>query len=154
MIALFAALALGAPRLDRIDVLSDDPGRWLADDLPRATVAPEVTALRFAGQITPVWNLGRGWQLGTSLSSQALRREWLVEGPWWATAGLSTHYALPRGALAGIAWRAGAARVGISAAATTTATWDHLNWRSLSVVPSLSVGWVHPARAPWMRNPP
>jgi hypothetical protein len=154
VIALLSALAVAAPRLDRVDLLSDDPGRWIAEDLPRTALVPDTTALRFAAQVTPVWSLGRGWQLGTSLSSQAIRQEWALEGNWWGTLAVSTHYGLPRGALFGVAVRTAGVRVGVSVAAMSDATWEHLDWRTGSVLPAVSVGWVHAERAPWMRGHP
>ena len=150
MIGLLVAAAFGAPHLDRVDVLSDDPGWFLTEDLRQTSLAPDVTAVRFLGQITPVVALGKGWQVGASLSSQAIRREWWLEGTWSANVALSTHYGLPRGALFGLSVRPGPLRVALSAAAMSEATWENLAWRQWTVGPVIAVGVVRRPRAPWM----
>jgi len=137
-------------RLDRVDLLSDDPGRWWWDDLPRAAAAPEVTAARFVAQVQPVFDLGGGWTLGASLSSQSLRRELPLDDGLSAVLGVSTQLGLPRGAFGGFALRTGPVRCALTVHVLSTATWSDPRWQTWTVQPTAALGWIHPRKAPWM----
>lgn len=168
MIAWLAvASAIAAPRfgVDRVDVLSEDPGLWLADEAPRLGTATSSSALRFVEQLKISWQLPvDGWFVGTSLASQSV----VVERPVWTlshadpasgllvTGGLQTKALLPRGALVGVAWRHGPVRVGLSLNAVSSASWARPDWTVWRVLPGLGVGFGRawrPAAAPWMESP-
>ncbi|MEQ1569223.1 MAG: hypothetical protein ABMA64_26540, partial [Myxococcota bacterium] len=64
--------ASAAPvRLDRVDLLSETPGTWLATELPRAAAAPGTVAARWVAQVSPVVTWGR-CELSASLAAQSL----------------------------------------------------------------------------------
>jgi hypothetical protein len=142
-----ASLTLAAPvRLDRVDVLSEDPGTFLHYDLPMAGAYAPMTAVRFLEQVKVVFTLPvNGLYAGASLSSQSLS----YEGPLWRgedgrglfwTAGLQTRLLLPYGAWAGVAWRFGFMRLSLGASASSAATWARPSWTEWRVLPTLGLG--------------
>jgi endonuclease/exonuclease/phosphatase family metal-dependent hydrolase len=129
MLALVTALVLTAEparvRLERVDVLSEDPGLWLSQEAPRLGVDALTPAVRFLTQVKVVWSTPvRGLGFGVSVESQSLVYEYplLREQNLALSMGLQTHLLLPRGALLGVAWRAGPVRLGLSLRVFSKAT--------------------------------
>lgn len=156
MVSWLAAVSFAAPiQLDRVDLLSEDPGLWLSHELPRATLAPGIVSLRFLTQIRPVLSLPvEHLSVGLSLQSQSL----LIERPIAPAAGLAltggliTRGGLPSGAMVGGAWRPGNVRLGISAIGLSSATWSHPSWSDWRLLPGVGVGFGRDVRtrAPWI----
>lgn len=128
---------------DRVDLISEDPGTWLNDDLPMVKVNGIATALRFVTQIKTVIQLPvENLYLGLSLQSQSLAYEApLVKGGafFWSVA-LQTRYLMPTGAFAGLAWRCSRIRLAAGVSAASSASWARPNWSHWSVVPTLGIG--------------
>lgn len=149
MSALMAVLWLGAAGvqgqvgLERVDVLSEDPGLWLHYEAGRLGVDPLTPTLRFLAQVKPVWSLPvKGLSVGTSLASQSLVYEHpLVESARLSlSVGVQTRLLLPRGVLVGLAWRAGPLRLGVSLSAFSEASWARVDYRYWTVLPTVGVG--------------
>lgn len=159
MIALLLATALAAPvRFDRVDLISETGATWQHDELPRFGQTPRVVGLRWAEQVQPVVAVPLGeaageLHLGASLRAQSIRYERPAFQPAWSVnAGLQLSAGLPSGALAGLAWRHGALRVGGSVGAVSAVSWARPEWTTWRWLPSVGIG-VGPAipeRAPWM----
>src|SRR5262245_42903054 len=120
MLALVTALVLAAEpsgvSWQRVDVLSEDPGLWLPQEVERLSVDPLTPIVRFLTQVKFVWSTPvRGLDFGVSIGSQSLVYEYpvLPELNLSLSVGLQTRLLLPRGALLGLAWRAGPLRVGL-----------------------------------------
>jgi hypothetical protein len=150
---LGVGVSLGAAPLsfDRVDLISEDPGLWLNYDVPLADVYWPRTGYRFLEQVKPVWHIAavEGLYVGASLRSQSLVYEGslgLGHGLYW-TAGLQTALLLPRGALAGLAWRGGPFRIGVGVSLLTAATWSRPDWSHGWLLPTLGFG-VGPAQVP------
>ena len=156
MIAWMMALALAGPvRFDRVDLLSENNGTWLHDELPRAGTTPRFAAVRWIEQVQPVIAYDR-IQLGLSLRSQSLRYEAPVfDGPFHLNGGLQMSAGLPNGAVAGGAWRTGPLRIGASISAVSTANWARPVYAGWRFLPVLGIG-LGPKqdgngrKAPWM----
>lgn len=142
MIPLFVAAALAAPiRLDRVDVLAEDPGTWLNYDAPMAPYAATQTAVRFVEQVsfvvaTPAPDL----YVGLSFASQSVRWERVVWKDLDLHAGVQTSLLLPRGAFAGAGWTAGRLHVAGGVSAVSNATWARPDWTHWSAMPTVGVG--------------
>lgn len=152
MIALLLALgtATAEPfRLDRVDVLSEDPGTFWGEvgpGLPRSTT---VTGIRFVEQVKPVIATPvDGLLVGASLATQSV----YYERPVWKgvglTTGIQTRLLLPRGALLGGHVRFGRVRLGLSANLLSGATWARPDWTIWRVTPGIGLG-VGRRAAPW-----
>ncbi len=163
--ALWATVASADPvfGLDRVDVLSEDPGFWLADEAPRMSYATPTSAIRFVEQIKLAWFLPvDGLTVGTSLASQSvvyerraliLRRGKLTTG-LLVSGGVQAKAGLPRGLMGGVALRHGRVRIGLSVNAVSSASWSRPDWSVWRALPGAGIGigrvWA-PDRAPWMR---
>lgn len=133
---------------DRLDLLSEDTGAWLNHELPRLGVTARAGSLRFLTQLKPVFTLPyRGLYAGLSISSQSLVYEHPLKREWglYATGGLQTRLLFPRGVLAGVAWRHGYLRLGLSLSAFTGGSWAAPGDFTWTFLPSLGIG-VGPAR--------
>ena len=151
LLVLGASLHAAPLRFDRVDVLSEDPGLWLNHDLPLASVYWPRTGYRLLEQVKPVWRIAavEGLHVGVSLRSQSLvyeRSLGLGHGLFW-TVGLQTSLLLPRGALAGLAWRRGRFRVGVGVSLLSAASWRRPDWTDGWLLPTLGLG-VGPQQAP------
>jgi hypothetical protein len=128
---------------DRVDLLSEEPGTWLHYDVPLLAAYPTVVVLRWAEQIKPVFRLPmKGLYLGVSISSQSLVYESaLLEryNLFW-TAGLQTRLLFPTGLQAGLAWRFGYLRIGLSLSAFTDGGWGNIWGWTPQILPTLGVG--------------
>ena len=155
LLVLGASLHAAPLHFDRVDVLSEDPGLWLNHDLPFASVYWPRTGYRLLEQVKPVWRIRavQGLHVGVSLSSQSLVYEHPLGVGWGLSQGLSwsvgvqTALGLPRGALAGLAWRRGPFRVGLGVSLLSSATWARPEWTYWWVLPTLGLG-VGAAAAP------
>lgn len=142
MIAALLALALAAPvMLDRVDVLSEDPGALLDGELAKFRTTASVARIRFAEQIKPVLALpGDRVYVGLSLGSQSVVLEQPVWGQVGLSAGVQARALLPRGGLVGVYGRHGRLRLGASLNLLSGATWarpDYTTWR---VLPGVGLG--------------
>jgi hypothetical protein len=150
MIGLLLALATAHAepfRLDRVDVLSEDPGTFLGEGpgLPRTA---SVTGIRFVSQVKPVIATpAEGLLVGISLATQSV----YYERPIWKgiglTTGVQTRMLLPRGALLGGHVRAGRLRLGVSANLLSGATWARPDWTTWRVLPGVGIGIGRPSEA-------
>jgi hypothetical protein len=147
MLALVAALVLAAEpegvRLQRVDVLSEDPGQWLHQEAPRLGVDALTPTVRLLTQMKVVWSTPvRGLDFGVSVGSQSLVYEYplLPRANLSLSMGVQTRLLLPRGALVGVAWRAGPVRLGLSLSVFSEATWSRVNYRYWTALPTLGLG--------------
>jgi hypothetical protein len=142
-------LALAAPdrdafaHLERVDLVSEDPGRWLVDDMPRLAVAPRASLLRWVEQVKLSVAVPRAsLVVGASLSSQSIsiRRPLTHRAPVFGQVGVTTALGLPRGALVGAEiWR-GPVRLGAALQVHAAATWARPVWDSWRVLPGIGIG--------------
>jgi len=156
VIAWLAMGALAAPvGLDRVDLLSEGSATWIHDELPRASTSGRFVAVRFIEQVEPVVFLpADGLTLG--LSMRAIRIHW--ERPVFGSehlfvgGGVLTSLLLPNGAQAGVAWRAGPVRLGVSVNALSSASWGRRDWTVWQVQPTVGIGLGRDLRprAVWM----
>ena len=146
-------VAWAAPvQLDRVDLLSESPGTWLAYEAPRLATAPGVAALRWAAQVSPVLSVGNV-ELSASLSAQSVAvRAPFADDRLSVDAGLVTRAFLPVGGRVGVAWRPGPVRLGLSLVALADATWVRRDYASWTLLPTLGfgIGRDRRSRAPWM----
>jgi hypothetical protein len=150
-----ASVALAAPvRFDRVDLLSETPGTWLVYEAPRIEAAPGTVALRWAAQVAPVVSIGRA-EISASFAGQSLGVAIPLDRARPATLDVAIvgRALLPIGARAGLAWRAGRTRLGLSVVALSDATWTRADWSSWTVLPAVGVGVgrYRAPGAPWMR---
>ena len=140
---------------DRVDLLSEDPGTFLHYDAPMAGQNLQAFGMRFIEQVKVVARLplpslsaGGRWYAGASVQSQSLSYEHplLKDSGLYATGALQTRLLLPRGVTAGLAFRTGVLRVGVSVSAFSQASWARPNWQQWSVLPTLGVGLGAPVR--------
>ena len=154
MITLVFATWAASPApvvFDRIDLLSEDPGRWLLDEAPRTAALPGPTGVRWARQVKLSVSIPRAsLVLGASLSSQSVsvRRPLTRRAPIYAHGGVTLALGLPRGALVGVeAWR-GPVRFGLGLNVLSSATWARPVYDSWGLVPGIGVG-IGKAPAPF-----
>jgi hypothetical protein len=145
MIALLlATAALAGPiRIDRIDIISEDPSIWINDDAARFRYTPRMGALRFLAQVKTVVELPMdGVYFGASVSSQSLVVERLVlpKLPIYSYAGVQTNLLLPRGVMGGLAVKSGPIRVGLGFSGLSSATWARPDWSVWTWLPAIGVG--------------
>lgn len=147
MLALVASLVLaaepGGVALDRLDLLSEDPGQWLHQDAPRLGVDTLTPTVRFLTQLKVVWSTPvRGLDFGISVGSQSLVYEYplLPRAKLTLSMGLQTRLLLPRGALVGVAWRTGPLRLGLSLSVFSAASWSRVDYRYWTALPTLGLG--------------
>ncbi len=148
MIGLFlvgAAMA-GPVSLDRVDLLSENPGTWIHYEALTFGTYSTRPILRFVTQVQPVWDTPwEGVRVGVSIASQAVTYEApLVEdkGLYWS-GGVQTVLLMPRGFTGGLAWRWKALRVGAGVSAVSAATWVRPGgWAQWTVLPTVGVGLV------------
>jgi hypothetical protein len=140
-------------QVDRVDLLSGNSASFLVDDLPRISMDPAATTLRFAGQVAPVL-ASRHVELSSSLSVQyaGLRAAALPAAGLWVDGGLIARGLLPVGARAGLALRRGPVRLGMGVCAEAGASWTSPRWETWTLRPALGLGLGRDLqrRAPWM----
>ena len=159
MIALWFGTAW-ALTFDRVDLLAEAPGTWLPYEAPRLATAPEVAAIRWLGQVTPVVAAGRdggvALEVGASLSAQSigLRAPLFPDLGLCADAALVTRAFLPAGARIGASIRPGPIRIGLSLVALSRATWVRPDYGDWTLMPALGLGVGRDLRprAPWMTD--
>jgi hypothetical protein len=142
--ALLLALGLAHAepfRLDRVDVLSEDPGTFLHESGPGIPRSPTVTGIRFVEQVKPVIATpADGLLVGLSLATQSVYYERPVYKGLGLTTGVQTRMLLPRGALLGAHLRTGRLRIGVSANLLSGATWTRPDWTTWRVLPGVGIG--------------
>lgn len=141
--AIVLASIAGQVGFDRVDLISEDTGTFLHYEAPMAATRADITAVRFLEQVKPVFSTPvKNLFFGVSIASQSLVYEYplLQQHGLFATAGLQTRLLLPRGALAGVAWRWKWLRVGVSLSALSQASWARPNWQQWDFLPSLGLG--------------
>lgn len=144
-------LAAAAPpvRLDRVELLAEDPGTWLNYEALQLPGYPVKGVLRFVTQVRPVLELPvEHLYVGLSLSSQSLvyERPFSPGLPFTWSAGVQTQLLLPRGALATVAWRHGPVRLSLGLSAVSGATWARPDWSEWDLLPTVGVGLVRQPR--------
>jgi hypothetical protein len=147
MLALVTAAVLAAEptgvSLERLDLLSEDPGQWLHQELPRLGADALTPTVRFLTQMKVVWSTPvRGLGFGVSVGSQSLVYEYplLPRANLALSVGMQTRLLLPRGALLGVAWRTGPLRLGLSLSVFSEATWSRVDYSYWTVLPTLGLG--------------
>lgn len=135
-------------RLQRVELLAEEDGSFLVDQLPTLTTRPGPVALRLLAQVQPVLT-GRGGRLGLGLSwaRQVLYLEEPLSHGLSVGGGLHLRLGLPAGASAGLSWQRGPVRLGLVANLSTAATWAHPRWTGWRVLPGLGLSWVLPGRS-------
>ena len=125
---LIATASAGGLHLDRVELLSTDPGIWLNYDLPALAARPTTTAIRFVTQVQPVVALpAQGWHVGASIVSQSVSFEQpFGEGPVGWAAGVQAALLLPRGVFAEATADLGPVRLGLGGSLLSQATWTRL----------------------------
>ncbi|HVE83429.1 MAG TPA: hypothetical protein VND93_11300 [Myxococcales bacterium] len=127
---------------DRVDLISEEIGTFLNYDVLELPVYPTKPAVRFVEQVKVVFRLPwQGLYAGASIESQSLTYEHPI-GPrgLFLTGGVVTRLLFPRGAIAGVAYRIGSFRFGLSASAFTSGSWSAPGSFQWTVFPSLGVG--------------
>ncbi|MEZ4322964.1 MAG: hypothetical protein R3F61_36195 [Myxococcota bacterium] len=142
-VALAAPDRAAAVHFERVDLVSEDPGRWLVDEVPRTLVSPRGTALRWVEQVKVAFAVPRAsLVVGASVTSQsvAVRRPLTHRAPVYGQVGVTTALGLPRGVLVGLeAWR-GPVRLGIGVHAHANATWARPVYDTWRVLPGVGIG--------------
>lgn len=150
ILALWTAAALAGPvRFDRVDLVAEDPGTWLNQDLPAAGVNPLPAAVRFVTQVKVVLAMPvDGLYVGASISSWSLTWEQrLVRGRddaegLFVAGTLQTSLGLPRGLVASAVGRIGPARLALGASLLSSATWAEPDWSHWQLMPTIGLGIV------------
>ena len=141
---LLASNALAGPiQFDRVDVLSEDPGLWVNDDLLRIQQTPRIGVIRYLGQVKVVLSMPvDGVYFGASLASQSLVVEQLLVPKWpvFGYAGVQSSLLLPRGLQAGLSFRHGGLRVGAGISGLSSATWARPDWTVWTFLPTIGLG--------------
>lgn len=149
--ALLAGLAAAAPvRLDRVDLLAEDPGTWLNYEAVQLGTYPLKGVIRFATQVRPVLTTPvEHLYVGLSVSSQSVvyERPFTPTLPFTWSAGVQTQLLLPRGVVASVAWRPGPVRLSVGLSAVSGATWARPDWSEWDLLPTVGLGLVRRPRA-------
>lgn len=149
MLVWWLSVAFAGPvALDRVELLADDPGSFLVDDVPLVLARPGVVSLRALGQVQPVARVGeRGLTVGLSLSSLSVGWESTPDARGFgALVAIPTRLGLPVGAVVGGVYRRGPLWVDVGLAARTDATWARPAFSPVRVGPTVGVGWVPKGR--------
>jgi len=141
--ALFSIAASSGLQLDRVEVIADDPGTYLTDEVPLLAARPGGTLLRGVAQVQPVLGWGEHFTLGLSLSSitPGLEVSTGTDGLGLLVA-MPTRLGLPSGALIAATWRRGPLWADIGMRAASGATWHAPQYSDLRVAPTVGIGWV------------
>ena len=134
---------LHASPLQRIDLLSEDPGTWLNDELPSVLAGPARPGLRLLEQVKFVWRTPvPRLTIGTSLTSQSVAYDRPLFGLENLTVGLClyTRLLLPRGVYADLAWHRGPLRLAVGLSALSNASWARPQWDWWRFLPTVGIG--------------
>ena len=134
---------LPASPLQRIDLLAEDPGTWLNDELPAVLAGPARPGLRLLEQVKFVWNTPvPRLTIGTSLASQSVAYDRPLFGLENLTVGLClyTRLLLPRGVYADLAWHRGPLRLAVGLSALSNASWARPQWDWWRFLPVIGIG--------------
>ena len=144
---LLSAVAIAAPQLDRVEVIADDPGHFVVDELPMIAARPGGTTLRFLTQVQPVMAFGEHFTLGASLSTWTPGWELqAAQRPFGFLVAMPTRLGLPSGLVAAGTLRHGALWADLGLTAQTGASWRHPSYRDLRIVPTVGLGWAPRSR--------
>ncbi len=161
MIALLLmhAVAGTGPHLDRIEVVSDDPGTFVYDELPMLRARPGATGLRALAQVQPVIGVGRFVTVGVSLTALTPAVELSDDQTGFgAVLAMPTRLGLPTGAIIAGSWRQGPLWLDVGLRAHTGASWLVPAGGDLRVGPTIGLGWVpagqRPSSTSGPTNPP
>lgn len=144
-IALLTATVSAGVHLDRVELLADDPGTFVYDELPLLAARPGGTALRAAAQVQPVLGFGSGLTLGVSMAALTPGYELEASGNshgFGFLAAVPTRLGLPSGLVLAGTFRHGPLWVDLGVRATSGATWRTPRYGDLRVGPTLGVGWI------------
>lgn len=143
---LMQAVAGAGAHLDRIEVVSDDPGTFLSDELPMMRARPGATGLRALAQVQPVIGVGRFVTVGVSLTALTPAVELSDDQTGFgAILAVPTRLGLPTGALIAGSWRQGPLWLDVGLRAHNGASWLVPSGGDLRVGPTIGLGWI-PAR--------
>lgn len=128
---------------DRVDILSEDPGTWLLDEVKMLGHNTTTAIMRGVWQVKvhftlPVEHL----TLGLSLASQSIAWEQLLlpEVGLGFVAGVSTRLLLPNGVFGGAIWRWSRLRVSLGINLHSGASWSHLDYSYWRITPAIGLG--------------
>ena len=149
LLALVGTALAGPLTLDRVELLSLDPGSFVEQELPLAAVRPGTATARWLQQVQPVFQLGRSpLGLGLSVASQSLAWHEPL-GPFVLSAGVQTRLGLPVGVFGGLAQDLGPVRLGVGGSYRSLATWAYLDgYRDWVLNPGVELAWLLGDRAP------
>ena len=136
-------------RLDRVELIAEDPGTWLNYEAPQLAQYPVKGVIRFVTQVRPVFETPvEHLYVGLSVSSQSVVYEhpFVEDLPFTWSAGVQTGLLLPRGAVATVAWRGGPVRLSVGVSAVSGATWARPDYSEWDVLPTIGVGLVRRPR--------
>ncbi len=140
---LLSAVALAAPQLQRVEIIADDPGDFVADELPMLAARPGGTTLRLLAQVQPVVAFGEHVTLGASLSSWTPGWEQqAADHPFGFLVAVPTRLGLPSGLVAAGTYQRGAFWADLGLAVQSGASWRRPTYGDLRVVPTVGLGWV------------
>lgn len=140
---MMAVAVASAATLDRVELLSDDPGTFAFDELPMLAARPGATGLRFIAQVQPVLRFDSGVTVGASVSS--LTVGWETRPDEKGLGGLvavPTRLGLPAGLVLAGSWRWGPVWVDVGMRATSGATWVRPGWSDTRIGPTIGLGFV------------
>lgn len=145
VLTALSTTSVAAPfvRTERIDLISEDPGTFVFEDLPRTAYTPRSTVLRWLEQVRFVATVPRyGLVFGASVASQSVSHRFRVlpDAPVYGSVGVSTKLFLPRGVLLGAETWAGPVRLGIGLHVHTDATWSRLDYTRWHAQPGIGIG--------------
>jgi hypothetical protein len=143
LLPLWMAATVAGVQLDRVEVLADDPGTLVSDELPLLLARPGGTGLRFLAQAQPVVRFGDHFTLGTSLV--AITPGWEVRPSERRLGGLvamPTRLGLPAGLVVAGTVRTGPLWLDLGLRASSGASWVAPKYGDLRVGPTLGVAWV------------
>ncbi len=132
--------------LDRVELLSTDPGVWVNYDLPGAGPRFTTAAVRFVEQVQPVLSMPvDGLYVGLSWSSQSVSYERpFGDLPLGWAGGVQTLWLLPRGAFAELTADLGPVRLGAGLSLLSQASWARLSgYDRWDPLPAFTLGWIN-----------
>ena len=137
-------LALGvasAATLDRVELLADDPGTFVSDELPLLAARPGTAGLHFVAQVQPVVRFDSGLTVGASLSAWTVG--WETRPDARGLGGLvavPTRLGMPAGLVVAGSWSRGLLWVDVGLRAASGASWVDPSWRDVRVGPTVGLG--------------
>ena len=142
LIGALSVPAIAGVQLQRVEILSEDPGTWLHYELPMAASRPSTAAVRLIEQIQPVWQ--SPWTdiyIGTSLTVQTLQIERPLgdESLRWS-AGIQTALLCPKGVVGALHWQRKRLHLSAGLSLSSMASWQHRSWNQWTLLPTAGIG--------------